>query len=87
MTSQLGVNNHHVQEIVLDDGSKIDIRVDTFNSVNQDITENADVYHATINNDTIDTLGGDDALFGKGGDDTLSGGAGNDRDQAGQAGF
>ncbi|BBM04131.1 calcium-binding protein [Microbulbifer sp. GL-2] len=74
-----GVNNHHVQELVLDDGSKIDIRVDTFNSVNQDITENSDVYHATLNNDSINTLGGDDALFGKGGDDNLSGGAGNDR--------
>lgn len=74
-----GVNNHHVQEIVLDDGSKIDTRVDTFNSVNQDITKDADVYHATLNNDTINTLGGDDALFGKGGDDSLSGGAGNDR--------
>ncbi|MBL4827672.1 MAG: hypothetical protein JKY66_08170 [Spongiibacteraceae bacterium] len=74
-----GVNTNHVQEIVLDDGSRIGVRVDTFNIVNQNITEGDDVYHASLGDDAIDVAGGDDALFGKSGNDVLGGGAGHDR--------
>ncbi|WP_226595807.1 calcium-binding protein [Marinobacter nauticus] len=76
-----GAEHHHVDAIVFDDGSRVEVGPDQFDQINvrsQNITEEGDELHGTSANDTLDGLGGNDQIFGKKGDDQLIGGAGQD---------
>ncbi len=77
-----GSEHHHIDAIVFDDGSRLDVGPAQFDQINvrsQNITENGDELHGTSDNDILDGLGGDDQIFGKKGNDQLIGGDGSDR--------
>lgn len=74
-----GINSNYIYGVVLDDGTRLDLRNDVYQSLYQSITSTGDIYHATLGDDVIDTLEGDDELYGKSGNDILSGSAGDDQ--------
>ncbi|MEQ5837732.1 calcium-binding protein [Marinobacter sp. NFXS9] len=76
-----GTENHHVDAIVFDDGSRVEVGPEHFDEINvqsQEITEDGDELHGTSMDDTLNGLGGDDQIYGKAGQDHLMGGAGSD---------
>jgi Ca2+-binding RTX toxin-like protein len=76
-----GAKHNHIDAVVFDDGSRIEVGPDQFDQINvrsQNITEEGNELHGTSENDVLDGLGGDDQIYGKKGDDQLSGSDGAD---------
>jgi Ca2+-binding RTX toxin-like protein len=67
---------HPIKLIRFEDGTELE--QSNFEAFRWQITEQADEIYGTIDDETLNGLGGDDQIYGKDNNDTLIGGKGND---------